>query len=134
MRARTTQLRPAATSIEFAVIGPTTFLLLIGLLVGGMGASRYQQVSHLAREGARWASVHGTDYATDTGKAAATASDVYTNAILPYAVGLDTTKLGYTVTWTTSNSPSHTATVSGQQVDVANTVTVTVTYSWIPEA
>ncbi len=40
-----------------------------------MGIYRYQQVASLAREGARYASVHGSQYAADTGNAAATASD-----------------------------------------------------------
>ncbi len=38
--------------------------------------------------------------------------------------------LTYSVTWNSSNSQFHT--VSGNKV--ANTVTVTVTYHWIPEA
>ncbi len=123
-----------ATTVELAVIGPTMFLLLIGLLVGGLGIFRYQQVAHTAREASRWAAVHGSDYAQETGNAAATAADVYNQAIAPNAAGLDLSQLTYSVTWNTTNSPSHTATVSGQTVNVTNTVTVTVTYHWIPEA
>jgi Flp pilus assembly protein TadG len=111
-----------------------TFLLLLGLLIGGMGIFRYQQIARLSRDAARWASVHGTQYATDTKNTAATATDVYTNAISPNAAGLDLNHLTYSVTWSTSNSPSHTATVNNQQVSVANTVTVTINYTWVPEA
>ncbi len=126
--------RLAATTVEFAVIGSATFLILFGLLIGGLGIFRYQQVARLARDASRWASVRGTQYATDTKNTAATATDVYDQVILPNAAGLDPQHLSYSVTWNASNSPYHTATVNGQQVRVANTVTVTVNYQWIPEA
>jgi Flp pilus assembly protein TadG len=138
--------RRAATLVEFAVVAPITFLLLIGLLVGGMGIFRYQEVAALARDASRYASVHGSQYATDTGNAAAAPDDgqwsggtgqcslVYNNVIASEAVALDMKKLTYAVTWNSSNAQFHTATVNGQTVNVANTVTVTVTYRWIPEA
>ena len=126
--------RRAATTVEFAVVAPLTFLLLLGLLIGGMGIFRYQEMAHLAREASRWASVHGTQYATDTGKPAATANDVYQNVISNQAAALDLSKLTYSVTWNTSNSPYHTTIVNNAVVPVTNTVTVTVTYQWIPEA
>jgi Flp pilus assembly protein TadG len=120
--------------VEFAVVGPVTFLLLIGLLVGGLGVFRYQATAYTAREASRWAAVHGTDYALETGNAAATAADVYNQAIAPNATGLQLSQLSYSVTWNTNNSPYHTTTVNGQTVKVTNTVAVTVTYHWIPEA
>jgi Flp pilus assembly protein TadG len=126
--------RSAAAAVEFAAVGPTTFVVLLALLVGGLGIFRYQQVARLARDASRWASVHGTDYAKDTGNPAATPQAVYNQVIAPNATGLDPNHLTYSVTWNTSNSPYHTATVNNQQVNVANTVTVTVTYQWIPEA
>src|SRR5262249_50675243 len=82
----------------------------------------------------RWASVHGTSYASATGKSAATSGDVYTNAIVPNAIGLNLSYLNYSVTWNTSNSPTRTTTVNNTSVVVANTVTVKITYQWIPEA
>ena len=123
-----------ATAVEFAVICPLTLLLIIGIMVMGLGIFRYQTLAMMSREASRYASVHGTDYAAQTGNAAATAETIYTNAILPYATGLDTSKITYSVTWNTSNSPFHSATVSGKNVKVANTVTVIVNYNWIPEA
>jgi Flp pilus assembly protein TadG len=133
MRLRRTVRRGAAL-VEFAIVAPVTLLLVIGLLVGGLGIFHMQQVAMLAREGSRWASVHGTDYATATGNAAATAADIYDHAIKPNAVGLDLSHLTHVVTWSTDNSPTHTATVSGKSVKITNTVTVTVNYNWIPEA
>jgi len=128
------QFRRAATMVEFAIVASTTFVILLALLVGGIGIFRYQQVARLARDASRWASVHGTQYAKDTNNTAATAQDVYDQVIAPNATTLDLSQLTYSVTWDTSNSPYHTATVNGQPVKVANTVTVAITYQWIPEA
>jgi Flp pilus assembly protein TadG len=126
--------RRAASLVEFAVVGPITLLLMIALIVGGLGVYRYQQVATLAREGSRYASVHGDQYAKETGNPAATADDVYQKAIVPKAAGLDTSQLSSTVTWNTDNKQYHTIASNGQVVPVYNTVTVTVTYQWIPEA
>jgi Flp pilus assembly protein TadG len=65
--------RPGAVLVETAVVLPVVLLLLLGLLVGGMGVVRYQEVAHLAREGARYASTHAGRYAED-GQAKATGS------------------------------------------------------------
>jgi Flp pilus assembly protein TadG len=113
--------RSASSAVEAAIVFPIAFLLLLGLMSGGMGIFRYQEVASLAREGSRWAAVHGSQYALDTGNAAATAKDVYDNAILPKVVGLDTSKLSYQVTWNPDKQPPN------------STVTVTVSYQWSPE-
>jgi Flp pilus assembly protein TadG len=124
--------RRAASLVEFAVICPVLFLLILGALIGGLGIFRYQEVAWLAREGARYASVHGTQYAKEVPNAtAATPQDVYNNAILPNVIILDASKLSYSVTWNQSNDPY---TVSADyELGVNNTVTVTVTYQWFPE-
>ncbi len=129
---RSNRRRRGATVVEAAVIYPLTFVILIGLIVGGFGIFRYQQVASLAREGARWAAVHGGQYAQDTGNSAATANDVYQRAVLPMAVGLDTSKLNCTVSWNPDNWPSHVTNDSGTAA--GSTVSVTVTYAWVPEA
>lgn len=126
------QARRGATVVECAIVYPVTFLLILGLCIGGMGIFRYQQVASLAREAARWASVRGGGYAKDTGKPAATAQDIYDNAIAPNAVSFDMSRLSYSVEWRTDNYPKVVITDNGAAL--ANTVTVTVTYQWIPEA
>ncbi len=123
--------RRGATVVEYSLVCSALVLVLFGILVAGMGVFRYQQVSLLAREGARWASVHGALYAKETGLQAASAADVFTQAIQSRAVALDPTLLSSTVTWNTSNQPYHYDTVSGTYI--ANTVTVTLSYNWIPE-
>src|SRR6266849_3601893 len=114
--------RSGVTMVEFAIVGPVVFLLLLGLLIGGMGTFRYQEIASLAREASRWASVHGTQYQKDTGMPAATAQDIYNNVIAPNAVSLDRSNLTYTVTWNTGNSPYHTIILNNQVVAVGNTV------------
>ncbi|MGO8746485.1 MAG: TadE/TadG family type IV pilus assembly protein [Thermoguttaceae bacterium] len=126
--------RKGATAVEYAIVGPAILMLLAGMVVVGLGVFRYEQIAALAREGSRWASVHGGMYAQETGNSAATAADVYNNAILPMVAGLNTSDLSYTVTWNTSNYPYSTTIVNGQVVAVTNTVQVTVSYQWIPEA
>src|SRR5690242_8015878 len=133
MRAKS-HFRRGATVVELAAVSSVTFLLLIGMMVGGLGVFRYQQVARLARDASRWASVHGTQYAADTKNTAATATDVYQKAIVPNATGLDLSKLTYSVTWNTSNAPSRTIQVNNQPVTIANAVTVAVNYQWLPEA
>ena len=128
------QVRRGATIVEMAFIAPVTFFLLVGIVVGGIGIFRYQEVSSLARQSARYASVHGTQYAADTGNAAATPTDIYNNVIAAENVSLDPSAVTYSVTWNSNNAPYHTTIVNGSLTPVTNTVTVTITYQWIPEA
>ena len=123
--------RRGATTVEFAVTCPLALFLIFATIVGALGAFRYQQVASLAREGARWASVHGKEYERQTGNPAATAQDVFNTAILPSAVSLNPSKLSYTVTWTNSNEPLEVH--EDVEHPIGNTVTVNVTYIWFPE-
>jgi Flp pilus assembly protein TadG len=62
------QRRGGATVVECAIIYPAAMLLVMGLIVGGLGIFRYQQMAHLAREGARYAAVRGGHYQSETGQ------------------------------------------------------------------
>lgn len=115
------QARRGAHLVECAVVYPVVFTLLFGLLIGGLGVFRYQEVASLAREGARYASVHGDEYQSVTGYSAATGDDVYTKAIKPKVVILDPNHLHYNVTWSPDNKQG-------------STVTVQLSYDWVPEA
>src|SRR6202008_8279 len=94
---------PGTTMVETAVVLPVTMLLTLGLIVGAMGVFRYQEVSTLAREGARYASTHGYQSRKDQGLAMGTSSDwsqdIYTNGIVPWMVSLDSSKVSYQVAW-----------------------------------
>ena len=123
--------RSGTTAVEFAIACPVVFSLIFASIVGALGTFRYQHIAALAREGARWASVHGGQYALDTGKTAATANDIYTNAIQPGIVGLDPSRLSYQITWNQSNMPQSATT--SYSTPKGNTVSVTLTYQWVPE-
>ena len=116
--------------VEAALVYTVLGFFLFGVTVLAVGIYRYQEIALLAREGARWASVHGGQYQSETGHSMATAADVYNNAILPMAIGLDTSQLSYSVTWA-NNNEMPTCTSGGKTV--INTVTVAVSYTWVPE-
>jgi hypothetical protein len=108
-------------------------LLIIGLIVGAAGVFRYNQLSNLAREGARWASVHGYSYAQDFNNGTLiTPTDVYTNAIQPKMVGMNTNNFNYTITWDDPfQGPIYYNATAGAYLP--NNVHVTITYDWTPE-
>ncbi len=129
------QKRDGTTMVECAVVYPAVFLLILGLMIGGLGIFRYQEVASLAREGARYASVHGTHFAQDAGVPSPTPSDIYHNAIVNRAVALDLSRLSYSITYNVSNEPFHTTIDSKSNIiPIQNIVTVTLTYKWVPEA
>jgi hypothetical protein len=124
--------RRAATVVECAFVAPITFLLILGLIIGGLGIFRYQEVASLAREGARWSAVHGRDYMEENGQPLTTPQNVYDNAIRPKAVSLDPTMLTYSVAWDDAGQrPTY---LNAANAPKKNNVRVTVTYRWIPEA
>ena len=129
LRRHSPRHRRGATLVEAALVYPTVFLLIIGGIVLGLGVSRAQQMASLAREGARWACVHGAQFATDTGNAAATTTTIQ-DYVRGKAAGMDTNSVTVTPTWTTTNALTHT---SGSST-IKNTVSVTVSYPWVPQA
>jgi len=132
---RAPQRRPGATVVECAFVYPAVFLVVLGLLVGAAGMFRYSQLASLTREAARYASVHGGQYAQEMKVTAPAPADIYNNVVLPRAEGFDTSHLSYSVTYGSTNMPFHTILDSNNNViPVQNTVTVTLTYQWVPEA
>ena len=140
--------RSAATAVEFAVVGVITFFLVFALCVGAMGVFRYQEVAHLAREGSRYASVHGGQYHLDgidaqTGVPQVVASSDLVSYIQGKAVALDPNLLSVSVSWsvpgyTPVNMPFYDDTdpnlIPPGQIAILNYVTVTVSYQWTPVA
>jgi Flp pilus assembly protein TadG len=124
--------RPGALAVEYALVFPIVFLLILGLVVGGLGVLRYQQVAALARDGARWAAVRGGDYEREQGQPAATPEDVHQQVTLARAVLMGPTGLSTNVTWDDPGKMPTYVDSSGQPH--TNRVRVTVTYQWLPEA
>ncbi len=118
MRVRRTPNAPrrgVAQVLETAIVLPVIKMLTLGTCRTAMGVYYYQLVATLAREGARWASVHGPTYQAEHTANAPTSQDVYNNAILPMVVGLTPAQLTCVLTMT------------------SNIATVTVTYQWTPD-
>jgi Flp pilus assembly protein TadG len=147
-KSRRPEARQGAAIIEFAVVAPVTFLLVLGLIVGGLGVFRYQEVAHLAREATRYASTHGGDYQLDGLPTSTGVPSVISNAeIQAYLAGktvaLDSTKLTVNASWSAPSSivPLNLPTYllvdpnvpPSQQKVERNYVSVTVTYQWMPE-
>jgi Flp pilus assembly protein TadG len=124
--------RSGATAVECAFILPVTFFLLFGIVIGSMGIFRYQEVSTLARQGARYGSTHGHQYRVDAGQSIGDSTvwsqDIYDNGIKPYLVSIDPSNLSYQCSWPdVVNQPGKPDNWPGSQV------TVTVSYQWFPE-
>jgi|RhiMetdeSRZDD1v2_1073273.scaffolds.fasta_scaffold1214090_2 hypothetical protein len=123
--------RTGATVLECAIVLPIALFLFMALAIGTSGVFRFQEVSTLAREGARYASTHGYQYRKDAGLAMGTAADwqkdIYENGIKPKIVGLESSKVKVTVTWpdviNQSGKPDN---WPGSKVDVK------VSYEWLP--
>ncbi|HZV04400.1 MAG TPA: TadE/TadG family type IV pilus assembly protein [Gemmataceae bacterium] len=126
--------RRGAVMVEAAIVLSVALLLTLVVIILALGVYRYQQVASLARQAARYASVHGGQYALDTGQPMATQSSIYTNIIQPGAIGMDTSKLSYSVTWDNATElPIYLASAATGQY-LRNRVTVTISYTWVPEA
>jgi Flp pilus assembly protein TadG len=127
--------RGGYTMVEASVALPVAILLTLGLAIVGVGVFRYLQVSNLAREGARYASVHGGQWAADLNSGTLTTkTNIYNNAIMPHASGLTSTDLALsdvTVSYADSGQMP-TYKVNGNTT--TNIVTVTVNYRWSPAA
>jgi len=131
MMIRRTPPRRGSTLVESALVYPVLFLVLFAIVSLGVGVFRKQQVTHIAREAARWASVHGEDYAMASKNPAADEAAVYTNAILPQAGTLQASKLTYSVTWPDgSKKPVRDVNTGTYVVAKGSRVTVTVNYVW----
>jgi Flp pilus assembly protein TadG len=113
------RIRRGAVMVETAVVLPLTVGLFLGTTVAGLGVHRYNQLAYLARQGSRWASVRGPQYQADQNKSAPTASDVMTNAVVPYLSGINQGDLTPTLTWNTNATPA--------------TVSFKLDYTWLPE-
>jgi Flp pilus assembly protein TadG len=154
MRLKQRQRRSGAHLVECALVFPLAFFLVLALVVGGMGVYKYQQVCYLAREAARYASVHGGQYQQE--KAAAIASGtlpnvdkqyIITNVISANATNLEPENTQVSVNinmssgsydWddTANNAnrwPSSAKTIGSTTYNETNTVSITITYTWNPE-
>ncbi len=88
-----------ASAVEFAIVVPILIALSFGAIDGGRAMLTFNSVERLARDGARYASVRGSESPGPTTR------DKVTNYLKGRATGLDNSKLGVNITWTPNNEP-----------------------------
>jgi Flp pilus assembly protein TadG len=134
--------RRAALFVEGAFVYPLMLVLILMLIIGGMGVFRYQQVACQAREAARWAAVHGSDWQKETSQSCPTKNDILQQAVLPMAAGMATNNLSMQVMWIDQvtgqvvdwdSASKYPLSVNASNQGVTNRVRVTVTYQWTPQ-
>lgn len=141
MRLATASRRPGVSAVETAIVLSVLLVLVCGLIAGGTGVFRQQQVQCFAHEGARWASTRGANYQADTNGPSPTSQQIATQAVLPRAAGMNPADLTVKVEWIDRSTntawdwdaaPKDVRSVTAAGEYVSNTVRVTVTYRWAP--
>jgi Flp pilus assembly protein TadG len=114
--------------VEFAIASSMLFAVLFGIFGFGIAVYRYNLVSNLAQEGARWASVRGSNAASPV--VPATAADVQTY-VRGRSVGLNTSITVATTTVDVSNACTATS-VDPSTLAKGTAFCVTVTHDFTP--
>jgi Flp pilus assembly protein TadG len=115
--------------VEFVLVAPIFFLLLFGIIDFGRYVYYVQILNNAAREGARYAIVHGSNSFQPTGPPNDPTGTAVASVVRNYAVGVIGTGAAFTVTSTWGDPPLLPTNNRGQKVHV------TVTYdfhSFIP--
>lgn len=98
-RAKTTRRRGQAL-VEFALVAPIFFLLLFAIIDFGRYVYYVQVLNNAAREGARYAIVHGPEGIPSTGPPDEPSGAAVTAKVRSYLVGvIDGGNLTITPTW-----------------------------------
>ena len=135
--------RRGATTVEAAFAFTVLFTCLFTLVVGGLGVFRYFQVDCLARESARYLSVRGKNYATDTKNPSPTEQQTFNQVVMPLAAGMNPKMLTVQVDWIDrrtdsatpwDSAPRSVVSYTSSGAPVTDHVRVTVSYQWFPEA
>ena len=98
----------AQTYVEFAFCATALLMLLFALVNFSLVVYAYNFVSYAAREGTRYAAVHGSSNPSPAGT-----TDI-TNLITHEAYGLNGKNLKVTTTWSPDNKPGSTVDVQVQ--------------------
>lgn len=113
---------------EAALVIPVFCFMILATVYGGLSIFRYQQCAEVAREAARWASVHGASYAKDNAVAIATPTTVFDNAMKKAAVSFDQHNVTISGAGCSVDPFKFNVTWSDPKQKVGSTVTVTVSY------
>jgi hypothetical protein len=119
--------------VEAAVVLPILICLIVGTMMGALAIFTNTQIAMLTREGARYAAVHGGQWAAESGSPLTTSTSILNNAIMPLAPGINSSQLtlvGPTYA-NASQMPLYPNTLSPGNF-IQNTVTITLMYQWKP--
>jgi Flp pilus assembly protein TadG len=141
MRPNSLRHRHGVMALESAFVIPLMIFMLLGMVIGGMGVFRFQQVACQAREAARFASVHGGDFQLFTNAVSPTEKEIFQQAVEPMGAGMAVESLtlqiqwldqstGKAYAWDSASKDVLSITALGEYV--TNTVRVTVSYQWMP--
>ena len=95
-----------AVALEFGLGFLIFFSVVYGVMEFGRLVACYNILSGAAREGVRYASVHGS-----ASGSAATAADIQ-DVVRHWALGMETSSVAVTTTWTPGNAPGSTVKVT----------------------
>src|SRR5881394_3814743 len=98
--------RDGVTLVEFGAVVSVTMVIIFILIVGGAGVFRYQEVAHLAREGARYASTHGGQYNADGHSGQIISSSDMLTYLSDRTTLLDPSQLSVTIDWVLDSDPT----------------------------
>ena len=143
---RRTSLRHRGQAlVEFALIAPLFFLLLFSIIEGARFILYYEMVNNAAREGARYAIVHGSNSSCPTGPMPAPLvnpcaegpdpnGDRVKDAVRDSAIRLAARGDLFTQdpVWWTGSDPLQCGTTSNGDNERGNRVTVCVDYAYDP--
>lgn len=94
--------------VEFSLVAPIFFLVLFGIIDIGRYVYYVQILNNAAREGARYAIVHGTNSLAPTGPPQDPSGGAVVEVVRTYAVGVigrsDASVLAISATWDPANN------------------------------
>ncbi len=100
--------------VEFVLVAPIFFLILFAVIDFGRYVYYVQTINNAAREGARYAIVHGSDSLAPTGPPDDAGGAAVKSAVRRYLIGVvgDSSVLAVTPSWDPNNRRESTVTVS----------------------
>jgi Flp pilus assembly protein TadG len=114
--------------VEFALTSTILFMTIFGILSFSLVIFAHHQVSEAARQGSRYAMVHGNTCSVNGTSCTATASEIQTYVRSLSLPAVDASTLTVTTSYS-SYPPGSTCTPNANCENAGNLVTVVVTYS-----
>ena len=93
---------PGQTLVEFCICATLMLMLVFGIVDLGRGVYAYNTIAGAAREGVRYAVVHGAKSGAPVGPTANDAT--LTSVVQGFAIGLQTTNLSVFSSWPNGNA------------------------------